>query len=121
MDKGLDTGNMLAKTSCQIESTDTAQTLHNKLARQGGAALLALLPLIKTNKLNPVVQNSELATYAEKLSKQEALIDWNQPANYLLRAIRAYNPWPVAFTTLNGKVLRVWGAAPSGETPKKAN
>lgn len=115
MDKGLDTGDILSKTSCKIEAADTAQSLHDKLAQQGGAALMQLLPLIENGQLTSASQNSEFTTYAEKLTKQEALIDWNQPASELLNAIRAFNPWPVSFTTLQNKTMRVWQADTSTE------
>lgn len=110
MDKGLDTGDILSKTSCKIATTDTTQSLHDKLAQQGRAALIQLLPSIENGQLAPAPQNSEFTTYAEKLTKQEALIDWNQPASELLNAIRAFNPWPVSFTSLENKTMRVWQA-----------
>ena len=108
MDAGLDTGAMLLTKSCAIEPDDTAQTLHDKLAVLGGAAIVEALARIGT--LPPAAQDNALATYAAKLSKEEAEIDWTQPAADIARAVRAFNPFPVAFTRLDGEPLRIWAA-----------
>jgi methionyl-tRNA formyltransferase len=110
MDKGLDTGDILLKASCPIEQTDTSSSLHDKLSALGAAQISQILLALENDNLNPIPQDSEQATYAEKLSKLEAKIDWQQPAENILRAIRAYNPWPVAHTTLDGQPLRIWQA-----------
>ena len=106
MDAGLDTGDMLLKVTCNISSQETGQSLHDKLAGLGAEALLTVL----ANPFQPEPQNHEQSSYATKLSKQEGLIDWQQPAIDIDRKIRAFNPWPVAYTQLHQDTLRLWQA-----------
>lgn len=108
MDKGLDTGDMLRIVRCPIEPTDTAGILHDRLADLGASALLDVLTLIAQGNVQPVSQDDSLACYAEKLQKAEAQIDWQQSAEELSRLVRAFNPWPVAFTGFEEKNLRIW-------------
>ncbi|MEH6502540.1 MAG: methionyl-tRNA formyltransferase [Cycloclasticus sp.] len=108
MDAGLDTGDMLSKAKCDIELEDTSNTLHDKLSLLGANALIKLLPDIEQQQLMATPQPTAGVTYAHKLSKQEARIDWNMPAVEVHRAIRGYNPWPVAHTLLNNNSLRIW-------------
>ncbi len=108
MDVGLDTGAMLTKTVVPIGDSDTAASLHDVLAAAGAAAIVAALANYAT--LVPVAQDDTLATYAAKLSKEEARLDWLQPADALVRAVRAYNPVPGAWTLLHGAPLKVWAA-----------
>jgi len=108
MDIGLDTGAMLLKMECPILPTDTGETLHDKLAAMGGKALI--LSLEKWETLKPEAQNGDLATYAKKIDKSEAQIDWNLSAVELDRQIRAFNPYPVAQAEVNGLLLRIWKA-----------
>jgi methionyl-tRNA formyltransferase len=110
MDKGLDTGPMLAQASCLIEPGDTAQTLHDRLAALGAKALLENLDAILRGVLPLIPQDPTLATYANKVEKGEAWLDWRQPAIHLERQVRAFNPWPVASTRLGDKTLRIWEA-----------
>jgi methionyl-tRNA formyltransferase len=111
MDKGLDTGAMLYKVSCPISTSDTGASLHDRLALLGGDALLAVLEAIDEGKPPvPEVQNEAETTYAAKLSKDEARIDWTQPAGQLARQVRAFNAWPVAHTQLGDQTLRLWQA-----------
>jgi len=121
MDVGLDTGDMLHKVVCFIENTDTAETLHNKLATLGATALCDTLELLSNGTAVPEKQNDADANYAEKLQKAEAQIDWTQSAQVLARTVHAFNPWPVAFTRVNDKNLRIWLAqamdAASDATP----
>lgn len=118
MDAGLDTGDMLHIGSCPIISTDTAQTLHDKLAKLGAEALLQTLDQLLAGTITPKPQDDSQATYAEKLQKAEAQLDWQQPAELLARQVRAFNPWPVAFSSLAsedneaGQNLRIWMAEP---------
>jgi methionyl-tRNA formyltransferase len=123
MEAGLDTGPMLLKKSCQIGPEDTGGTLHDLLSPLGAEALLEALPGIADGTLLPEIQNDDLATYASKLEKSEANIDWSRSAAELSRQVRAFNPWPVAQTMHEGKVLRVWDATNldggSSETPGK--
>lgn len=108
MDVGLDTGDMLLQKSCEILAHDSAASLHDKLIPLGQEILLAALD--KINALTPIKQNSSDACYAEKLRKEEALIDWSQPATIIERQVRAFNPYPVSFTLLNNERIRIWQA-----------
>jgi len=108
MAAGLDTGDMLFKIKCPITQEDTGQTIHDRLAKDGADGLMIVLDQLIENKLTPEVQDDSLSTYAHKLDKAEAEIDWTQSASQIDRTIRAYNPWPVAFTKFNGKPLRLF-------------
>ena len=108
MDAGLDTGAMLAKTVVLILDVDTAASLHDTLAAAGARAIVEALEHYST--LVPQAQDDSRATYAAKLSKEEARLDWNQPADVLARAVRAYNPAPGAWTLLDGAPLKIWAA-----------
>jgi methionyl-tRNA formyltransferase len=110
MDEGLDTGDMLYKVECPIEARDTSHTLHDKLAKLGAEALLVTLDRLAAQTIHPEQQDNTHASYAHKISKEEATLDWSLPATELNRKIRAFNPWPVAQTTMNGEILRVWQA-----------
>ncbi len=111
MDQGLDTGDMLNIKTCDITQEDTGSSLHNKLAGLGAAALLQTLEDIMANRLQLQPQDDSQATYARKLDKQEARIDWqHEDAALIVRKIQAFNSWPVAYTDYNGKSLRLWQA-----------
>ncbi|MGB3725661.1 MAG: methionyl-tRNA formyltransferase [Glaciecola sp.] len=108
MDEGLDTGDILSIETLPINASDTSASLYSKLADLGPKALLNALDNFDT--ISPVKQNDEQATYAAKLSKQEAYLDWQLSATQLERNIRAFNPWPVAWFTYNEKPVKVWQA-----------
>ncbi len=108
MDAGLDTGAMRYLERCPISPNDTGASLHDRLALLGGEALVAALDLLVAGELPSAPQNDTDATYARKLTKEEARLDWQQPADALARCIRAYNPVPVAYTTLGDQVVRLW-------------
>ncbi|MHB1214144.1 MAG: methionyl-tRNA formyltransferase [Thiobacillus sp.] len=108
MDAGLDTGAMLTQTVVPIGETDTAASLHDSLAIAGARAIVAALANYAA--LVPQAQDDREATYAAKLSKEEAKLDWRQPADILARAVRAYNPAPGAWTLLDGAPLKIWSA-----------
>lgn len=110
MEAGLDTGPMLAKTTTPITETDTGSSLHDKLAIQGAELLVETLNKISDAKISAELQDNESATYAHKLSKKEALLDWNQSAEELERTIRAFNSWPVAQSMIDDKTIRIWQA-----------
>ena len=110
MDEGLDTGNILLQKSCDINSDETAATLHDRLAELGAEALVETLDQIETLAFKGQAQDDAKACYAAKLNKAEADIDWSQPAVSIERMIRAFNPFPVAFSTLKGYRLRIWQA-----------
>lgn len=110
MNAGLDTGDMLSKVSTGIRIDDTGGSLHDRLASMGPAALLQTLEQLQAGKLQPEVQNDALANYAHKLSKDEALLDWRLQACELERRVRAFNPFPVAYTLLGDERVRVLAA-----------
>ena len=110
MDIGLDTGDMLLLRPCPIALTDTSQSLLEKLAEIGAKAIIEALDLASMERLKATPQDNALANYARKLEKAESSMDWNQDAAQLDRQVRAFNPWPVAQTTLAGETLRVWSA-----------
>lgn len=116
MDAGLDTGDMLYKSACPITTTETAASLHDKLAELGPPALTATLDLLCQGKLTPEQQDNALANYAHKLSKQEGTIDWQTSTTQILQKIRAFNPFPVCHTTLNTERVRIFNAAASSQT-----
>ncbi len=103
---GLDTGDMLYKIRCPITAKDTGQSIHDQLAQDGAKALLKTLDLLISGQLKAEVQNDTLSCYAHKLDKKQAEIDWSRSAVEIDRTIRAYNPWPVAYTTKNSKPVR---------------
>ncbi len=111
MDAGLDTGAMLLKTVVPIRDSDTAATLHDALAAAGASAIVAALANYPA--LVPEQQDESQATYAAKLSKDEARLDWSRPAEALARAVRGYNPAPGAWTLLDGAPLKIWAARPA--------
>jgi len=110
MDIGLDTGDKLLEYTLPIAPDDTAQTLHDKLAKQGAVAIVAALDQLERGKLIPTPQDNAIATYAAKLTKEEGRIDWQRSAAELALSVRAYNPFPVAYTGFNGEVWRIWQA-----------
>ena len=110
MAAGLDTGDMLYKVVCPITPTDGGQSLHDTLAAQGATALLHTLALLETDQLQPEVQDETLTTYAHKLTKAEAQIDWTQAAAAIDRTIRAFDAYPVAFTLHEGQPLRLFAS-----------
>ncbi|GLU39657.1 methionyl-tRNA formyltransferase [Pseudomonas sp. NBRC 100443] len=110
MEAGLDTGPMLLKVATPISPEDTGGSLHDRLARLGPPAVVEAIAGLAAGTLKGEVQDDALATYAHKLSKDEAKLDWSRPAVELERAVRAFDPWPVCHTTLNGEPLKVWAA-----------
>ena len=111
MDAGLDTGDMLLKTYCPIADSDTAASLHDKLAEQGGPALIEALNRLAAGKLSGEKQNDALSCYAPKILKEEAAINWAEDADVLCRKIRAFNPFPISYTQLNGERLKIQRAS----------
>ncbi|QBY04432.1 methionyl-tRNA formyltransferase [Thalassotalea sp. HSM 43] len=114
MDIGLDTGDMLLKASCPITSADTSASLYEKLAELGPKALLDVMAQMAEGTHQAQPQDNNLANYAAKLTKEEAIIDWSLPAAVLDRKIRAYQPWPFAqFIYNDGKNqhrIKIWQA-----------
>jgi methionyl-tRNA formyltransferase len=112
MEAGLDTGPMLNSRSTHIGPTDTAKTLHDRLAEMGAELICESLDDFSGGRIHEVVQPAAGVTYAEKIEKSEALIHWQQSAQQIDRQVRAFNPSPVAETRFNGGQLRVWSAEP---------
>lgn len=110
MDAGLDTGAMLCISHCAIDSQDSSATMYKKLEELGAPALLSTLDNLQANKALAVVQDDSQSCYAAKIDKSEALIDWSKPAVVLDRQIRAFNPFPAAYTTLGDLRIKVWQA-----------
>lgn len=107
MDVGLDTGDMLLKSECPIHSTDTTVDLHDRLCEIGPPALLETITQIAKGTTQPVKQDNTLSNYAQKIEKAEAEIHWQQPAGIIDRKIRAFNPFPICYSLLNGERLKI--------------
>lgn len=109
MDEGLDTGDVLLEKSIPIAPNETGGSLHDKLATLGADCIAKSLQ--KFDELNPVSQDNTTATYAKKISKREALIDWSKSAEDIERNIRAFKPWPVCFSQLANNTIRIHQAS----------
>ena len=118
LEAGLDTGPMLSRQALPIAPDETGGSLHDRLARLGGGLIVEALDRLEAGIARFEPQDDAAATYARKLAKSEALIDWTQPAEALERQVRAFDPWPVAETRLDGQQLRIWRAhaAAAGES-----
>lgn len=124
MDAGMDTGNMLLSSKVAIEADDTAAVLHDRLAIAGAQLLIKTIRRLKNGTLSSIPQDSDQATYAPLLKKEDGRIDWTKPASELDCFVRGMSPWPGAFTTLAGKIFKIYRVkvvpghteAPSGST-----
>jgi methionyl-tRNA formyltransferase len=114
MDAGLDTGDMLATARCTIERDTTAASLHDQLAELGATLLVQVLDDLERYRSGSRPQEDALATYADKIRKEEAAVDWQLGAEELDRAVRAFNPFPVSHSRLGGERVRIWQARPAG-------
>ncbi len=110
MDVGLDTGDMLYKLATPIAADDNAQRLHDRLADMGAQAIVEALARLEAGELQAEPQDDAQANYAAKLSKAEAQVDWSEGAAVIARRVRAFNPWPVCQSSLEGDTLRIWEA-----------
>lgn len=113
MEAGLDTGPMLLKVSTQITGDDTGGTLHDRLAELGSRAVVEAVSALETGTLQGEVQDDNLATYAHKLNKDEARLDWRRPAVELERLVRAFHPWPICHSSLDGAPVKIHAACSS--------
>jgi methionyl-tRNA formyltransferase len=120
MDVGLDTGDMLLQQSLPIASDDTTASLHDKVAELGADMVVQALSLARSTGLQRVPQPAAGVTYAHKIEKHEAAIDWQQDAQTICRRVRAFNPFPVASTVLGAETIKVWRAVPGAEQPGAA-
>ncbi|PJD93977.1 MAG: methionyl-tRNA formyltransferase [Legionella sp.] len=107
MDVGMDTGAMLTKVSCPIHPTDTAGSLHDRLAQLSAEPLIHIVNELALGQAVAEEQDHALATYTKKINKEDGAIDWHNPAVVIDRQIRAFNPWPVAYTTLGSETIRI--------------
>ncbi len=110
MNERMDSGDILLQKTLPIDPQDTAQSLHDKLAPLGAQALSEALDLLKKGELHPVAQKEKEATFAPMIKKEDGRIDWAQSARELERKVRAFNPWPSAYTFLKGKLFKVFRA-----------
>lgn len=125
MEAGLDTGPMLLAREVIIGTADSAGTVHDKLASLGGVLIVEALDALADGEVNETPQPAVGVTYADKINKSEALIDWREDAVSIMRRVHAFNPWPIAETRWDGTQLRVWDAevvdqaagAPGGSQP----
>jgi methionyl-tRNA formyltransferase len=117
MDAGLDTGPMLLVRPLDIGARETTGSLHDRLAALGAESVVAAIDGWLVGTLAPVAQPADGVTYAAKIRKEEAQVDWTQPAELIARQVRAFNPWPVAETRWQGQQLRIWEAEALGDAP----
>lgn len=110
MDVGLDTGAMIRKVSCSIAADETSASLYDKLAELGPQALVDTINAMAAGDTAAEAQDDALANYAEKLSKEEARIDWSMDAAAIERCIRAFNPWPISWFEVADQTVKVWQA-----------
>ncbi|CAH0541908.1 methionyl-tRNA formyltransferase [Vibrio marisflavi] len=120
MDIGLDTGDMLHIATLPIEAHDTSASMYEKLAELGPNALVKTLSDIASDKVKPIKQDEALANYAQKLSKQEAKIDWNDNAEHIERCVRAFNPWPMSHFSVADNNVKVWQSRVENTTCEQA-
>jgi len=115
LSEGWDDGDVILQDKEPILPTDTAGTLHDRLARKGAALLDETLSLISAGRAPRVPQDHHQATYAPKLSKSDGAIDWKQPAARIANLVRGLNPWPTAYTFLQSEMIKVWEAEAAGD------
>jgi methionyl-tRNA formyltransferase len=104
----LDAGDIITQVEIPIHEDDNVGTLHDKLSAAGAKLLSETLPLLLEMNINPIPQNNEKATFASNIQREQEKIDWGKPGEEIYNHIRGLNPWPVAFTSLEGQVLKVW-------------
>ncbi len=124
MDAGLDTGDILFQESVPIGPQETGESLYDRLAQLGGEMIVKYLPAIEAGDIHPVPQQDSLSTYAPMLKKEMGEIDWTMPAGQIEQRMRGMLPWPGAYTTLGGHILKIWRArvqtyaqVPAGTSP----
>lgn len=119
MDAGLDTGDMLLREAMPVGDDNTAR-LHDRLAALGGRMIVEALQQAQVGSLRAVAQPAEGVTYAHKVEKAEAQVDWSQGADAIVRRIRAFDPFPGASSTLDGETIKLWAAQARDEAPSEA-
>ncbi|WP_139490179.1 methionyl-tRNA formyltransferase [Brevibacillus dissolubilis] len=116
MVEALDAGDMLSKVVVPIEERDTVGLLHDKLAVAGAKLLIETVPQLLAGEITAVPQNHDEATFAPNIKRTDEKIDWNKPATAIYNQVRGLNPWPVAYTTCEGKVWKIWWVEKIKET-----
>lgn len=111
MDEGIDTGDIIARTEVTLDEEETGGSLFEKLAAEGAELCVAALKELELGTAVYVKQDEEQATYAKMLKKRSGNIDWRKPAVEIERLVRGLNPWPSAYSYLNGKILKIWKAS----------
>lgn len=110
INEGLDTGDMLEKSATAIDPDEHCECLHDRLSQMGAELIISTLDKLKKGLITPEKQDNSLATYAKIITKDMALIDWTRSARDIHNLIRGFDPWPVAYTHLNGRRLKVYGS-----------
>lgn len=110
MAEKLDAGDILTQVEVPITETDTVGTLHDKLSEAGSKLLSETLPKLLNGELNPIKQNEEEATFAYNIKREQEKIDWSKSGEEIYNHIRGLNPWPVAYTTFDRKVVKIWNS-----------
>ncbi|USK40599.1 methionyl-tRNA formyltransferase [Cytobacillus firmus] len=110
MAEKLDAGDILTQVEVPITETDTVGTLHDKLSAAGSKLLSETLPKLLNGELNPIKQNEEEATFAYNIKREQEKIDWSKTGEEIYNHIRGLNPWPVAYTTFDGRVVKIWNS-----------
>ncbi|WP_087972959.1 methionyl-tRNA formyltransferase [Oceanobacillus rekensis] len=118
----LDAGDILTQQSVPIEEKDHVGSMHDKLSKVGAELLISTLPRLFSNELTPVKQDDSIATFASNIKREQEKIDWNNSNVEIYNQIRGLHPWPVAFTTYENKVMKIWWGIPDdtlyeGKTP----
>jgi methionyl-tRNA formyltransferase len=106
----LDAGDMLTRVEVPIKEEDNVGTMHEKLSEAGATLLSETIPLLLDGKLTPIPQSHEKATFAPNIKREQERIDWTKNGLEIFNHIRGLNPWPVAFTTLDGQTIKIWRA-----------
>lgn len=118
MNEGLDTGDMLLKTEVAIEPKETGGSLHDKLSEAGATLCVETLKALEAHTITPIPQGEMTTAYAKMLDKQLGNIDWKKSATEIERLIRGLSPWPSAYTSWNGNVMKIWDASALEETER---
>lgn len=117
MDEGMDTGDILSQKEIPLEDGETAETLHDKLASLGAPLLLETVSRMKRGEVTPIRQDSSQITYAPPLKKEDGRIDWRKGASEIDRQVRAFSPWPGAYTLVEEQFLKIFRGEVREETP----
>lgn len=117
MDEGLDTGDMLLKTTIVLDEKETGGSLHDKLSDAGAKLCVETLKRLEEGSIQPEKQGESPTEYARMLNKAMGAIDWNQDAVSIERLIRGLNPWPSAYTTWDNKTMKIWDADVTEDVP----